>query len=232
MIKISIESNISRVRNNIENALSRSGRSGETVELIAVTKTVDIEKINRAIDSGIKSIGENRVQELESKIEEIDKSVDYHMIGHLQSNKAKDVVGKIKLIHSLDSLSLAKELNKRSKRENIITDVLIQVNVAEEKTKFGLKTEEVLDFLESILSMNNIKVKGLMTIAPHIEDEEELRKVFRGLYNLSEIIKEKEYSGVSMDYLSMGMSNDYEIAIEEGSNMIRVGRDIFGDRNY
>lgn len=162
----------------------------------------------------------------------IENPVDYHMIGHLQSNKAKDVVGKVKLVHSLDSLSLAKQLNRRSKGENLVTDVLIQVNVAEEETKFGLKTEEVLDFIESILSMENIRLRGLMTMAPHIEDEESIRSVFRELYNLSQTIKAKNYENVSMDYLSMGMSNDYEIAIEEGSNMVRVGREIFGDRNY
>lgn len=232
MIKISIEENISAVVENIENALSRSGRSGEEVQLVAVSKTVDVEKINEAITLGIKNIGENRVQELESKIGKIDESVNYHMIGHLQSNKAKDVVGKVKLVHSLDRMSLAKELNRRSKRENVVTDVLIQVNVSEEKTKFGLKTEEVVPFIESILDMKNIKVRGLMTIAPHIEDEERLRGVFRELYNLRETIKEKNYTGISMEYLSMGMTNDYEIAIEEGANIVRIGRAIFGDRNY
>ena len=212
--------------------MDRAGRSGEHVELIAVTKTVDVEKINTAIDEGIKSIGENRVQELVVKMDEIEKPVDYHMIGHLQSNKAKDIIGKVKLIHSLDRLSLAKEIDKRSKADDIFTDVLIQVNVAEEKSKFGLKTEEVMDFIESILDMENIKIKGLMTIAPHIEDEEQLRNVFRDLNKLKYSIIDKNYSGVSMEYLSMGMTNDYEIAVEEGANIVRVGRGIFGDRNY
>ncbi len=232
MIKISIEKNLSTVVENIENALSRSGRSGEDVQLVAVTKTVDVERINEAIKCGAKNIGENRVQELESKIGKVDESANFHMIGHLQSNKAKDLVGKVKLIHSLDRPSLAKELNKRSKRENIVTDVLIQVNVSEEKTKFGLKTEAVLPFIESILDMDNIKVRGLMTMAPHIEDEDRLREVFRELYKLRETIKDKNYKGISMEYLSMGMTNDYEIAIEEGANIVRVGRAIFGDRNY
>lgn len=212
--------------------MDRAGRSGEHVELIAVTKTVDVEKINTAIDEGIKSIGENRVQELVVKMDEIEKPVDYHMIGHLQSNKAKDIIGKVELIHSLDRLSLAKEIDKRSKADDIFTDVLIQVNVAEEKSKFGLKTEEVMDFIESILDMDNIKIKGLMTIAPHIEDEEQLRNVFRDLNKLKYSIIDKNYSGVSMEYLSMGMTNDYEIAVEEGANIVRVGRGIFGDRNY
>lgn len=231
-IKISIEENISIVNHSIEKALSRSGRDGEHVELVVVTKTVDVENINKAIDAGVKSIGENRVQELERKIELIEKPVDFHMIGHLQSNKAKDLIGKVKLIHSLDRISLAKELDKRSKAENLITNVLIQVNVSEEATKFGLKTEEVFTFIESILSMENIKVKGLMTIAPHIEDEKKLRSIFRELYNLKESIKAKNYSELSMEYLSMGMTNDYTIAVEEGANIVRVGRAIFGDRNY
>lgn len=212
--------------------MERSGRSGDHVELIAVTKTVDINTINKAIDEGVKSIGENRVQELKRKISDIDKEVNYHMIGHLQSNKVKDIIGEVELIHSLDRMSLAKEINKRSKAQDLITDVLIQVNVAEEKSKFGLKTEEVISFIESIVHMENIRIRGLMTIAPHIEDKEELRAIFRELYALKQSISDKNYSEVSMEYLSMGMTNDYEIAVEEGANMVRVGRAIFGDRNY
>lgn len=212
--------------------MERSGRSGDHVELIAVTKTVDINTINKAIDEGVKSIGENRVQELKRKISDIDKEVNYHMIGHLQSNKVKDIIGEVELIHSLDRMSLAKEINKRSKAQDLITDVLIQVNVAEEKSKFGLKTEEVISFIESIVHMENIRIRGLMTIAPHIEDKEELRAIFRELYALKQSISDKNYSEVSMKYLSMGMTNDYEIAVEEGANMVRVGRAIFGDRNY
>lgn len=231
-IKILVEENISTVKENIEKALSRSGRTGDHVELVAVTKTVDVEKINRAIDAGIESIGENRVQELERKFDQIKKTVDFHMIGHLQSNKAKDLIGKVKLIHSLDRMSLAKELNKRSKAEGLVTDVLLQVNISEEKTKFGLKKDGVFAFIESILSMENIRVKGLMTIAPHIEDEKKLRSIFRELYDLKESIKDKNYDGLSMEYLSMGMTNDYTIAVEEGANIVRVGRGIFGDRKY
>lgn len=154
------------------------------------------------------------------------------MIGHLQINKVKYLIGKTKLIHSLDRISLVKELNKRSKAKDIVTDVLVQVNVAEEKSKFGLKTEEVLSFIEKVLDYNNIRIRGLMTIAPHTDDERELRNIFRNLYNLKEDIKLRNYSELSMDYLSMGMTNDYELAIEEGSNMIRVGTGIFGKRNY
>ncbi|MDU5083156.1 YggS family pyridoxal phosphate-dependent enzyme [Tissierella carlieri] len=229
---MSIQSNIIMIEENIEKALKKSGREGEKVELIAVTKTIDIDRINETIRVGISNIGENKVQELEKKYDLIGDTVNYHMIGHLQTNKVKNIIGKTRLIHSLDRLSLAKELDKRSKNSDIITDVLVQVNVAEEESKFGLKVEEVLYFIEEILDLKNIKVRGLMTIAPNTTDEILLRKVFRTLYNLKENIINKNYENLSMDYLSMGMTNDYELAIEEGSNMIRVGSAIFGKRNY
>ncbi len=230
-IKISIKDNIINIEENIEKALIRSGRT-DKVELIAVTKTVDVDMVNEAINLGIKNIGENRVQELERKYVAIEKDVNYHMIGHLQSNKAKDLIGKVKLIHSLDRMSLVKELDKRSRNADTISNVLIQVNVAEEKTKFGLKTEEVLNFLEKVLEYKNIKIRGLMTIAPHTDDKKHLREVFRTLYKLKDDIIIRNYKELSMDYLSMGMTNDYEIAIEEGSNIIRIGTGIFGQRNY
>lgn len=230
-IKISIRDNIINIEKNIEDALIKSGRT-DKVELIAVTKTVDIERIKTAMKLGIDNIGENRVQEFEKKYKEIGRDINYHMIGHLQSNKVKQLIGKTRLIHSLDRMSLVKELNKRSKNENLVTDVLIQVNVSEEKTKFGLKIENVLDFIEKVLKYENVRVRGLMTIAPYIDDEIELRRIFKTLYNLKEEIILKNYKELSMDFLSMGMTNDYKIAIEEGSNMIRIGTGIFGERNY
>ncbi len=154
------------------------------------------------------------------------------MIGHLQTNKVRHIVGKTKLIHSLDSISLAKELDKRSRAKDLITDVLIQVNVAEEESKYGLKLKEVNKFIEDILPFSNIKVKGLMTMAPFSDDQALVRSVFRQLYNLNEEIKKRNYKEVDLDYLSMGMTNDFKIAIEEGSNMIRVGSYIFGERKY
>lgn len=226
-----IERNIIDIKENMKEALIKSGRS-DNVELLAVTKTVGVNKVEEAIKLGINNIGENRVQELEKKYDEIGNKVNYHMIGHLQSNKVKYLIGKTKLIHSLDRMSLAKEINKRSKNKDLITDVLIQVNVAEEKTKFGLKTEEVLSFIEKVLVYENLNIRGLMTIAPHIDDEKELRKIFRSLYNLKEDIISRNYKELSMDYLSMGMTNDYKIAIEEGSNIVRVGTGIFGERDY
>lgn len=231
-IKISIQNNIIMIEENIDKALNRAGRKGEKVELIAVTKTVDVERINEAIGTGILNIGENKVQELEKKYNIIGDTVNYHMIGHLQTNKVRNIIGKTRLIHSLDRISLAKELDKRSKNNDIVTDVLIQVNVAEEETKFGLEVDKVLYFIEEILDLNNIKVRGLMTIAPYTTDTKLLRNVFRTLFNLKEDIINRNYENLSMDYLSMGMTNDYELAIEEGSNMVRIGSAIFGKRNY
>lgn len=200
--------------------------------MIAVTKTVDVDKIQEAIDYGIKNIGENKVQELDKKINSLGEKVNYHMIGYLQTNKVKNIIDKVTLFHSLDRISLATELDKRAKMKDITVNTLIQVNVAEEESKFGLKIDEVLPFIEEILKFENIKIKGLMTMAPFTDDEVLLRSVFRNMYNLKENILKRNYKDLSMDYLSMGMTNDYEIAIEEGSNMIRVGTGIFGKRNY
>ena len=191
-----------------------------------------MDEINDALNIGLKDIGENRVQELIKKYDIIGDKANYHMIGHLQSNKVKYIIDKVTLVHSLDRLSLAKELNKRAKMNNLIMDVLIQVNVAEEESKYGLKVSEVIPFIEKILKYENIRIKGLMTIAPFAENPEEIRWVFRDLRRLSETIKDKGYGNISMEFLSMGMTNDYEIAVEEGSNMIRVGTGLFGKRNY
>ena len=202
------------------------------MELIGVTKTVDVDRINEAISLGIKNIGENKVQELIKKHDIIGDSVNYHLIGHLQSNKVKYIIDKVKLIHSLDRMSLAKELNKRAKQKDLIIDTLIQVNVAEEASKFGLKVEEVIPFIEEIAKYKNINVRGLMTIAPYAENPEDIRWVFRDLRELSYTIQDKGYEHVNMEILSMGMTNDYIVAIEEGSNMVRIGTGLFGKRNY
>lgn len=230
MFKISIKDNLEDINKRIEKAKLTAGRSDE-VKLIAVTKTVEVETIKEALELGITDIGENRVQELEKKMPLLGADVNYHMIGHLQSNKVKYIIDKVKLIHSLDRMSLAKEIDKRAKENNIIANTLIQVNVAEEESKFGLKIEDVIPFVEEIQKFNNIRVKGLMTIAPFSYDENLLRKVFRTMADIKEDIKDRNYENVSMDYLSMGMTNDFEIAIEEGANLIRVGTAIFGKRN-
>lgn len=197
-----------------------------------MTKTYPVEKIIKALNLGMTDIGENRVQELIEKMDALGESAKYHMIGHLQTNKVKYIVDRIDLIHSLDRISLAKEINKRANKSGRVIDALIQVNIAREESKFGIMEEEAFPFIEKILRMNNINIKGLMTMAPHTDDEKIVRKTFNGLLNLSEKIKEQNYSELSMDILSMGMTNDFEVAIEEGSNMIRVGTGIFGERNY
>lgn len=229
-IDITLKNNLQIVKENIRLALDKVGRE-DLVKLIAVTKTQDLEMVKYLIDLGVKDIGENRVQDLVKRKEDIGDIVNYHMIGHLQSNKVKDIIGYITLLHSLDRLSLAKELNKRAIAENKTVHVLIQVNVAEEKSKFGFKVSEVLPFIEKIADYEHIKIKGLMTMAPFTDDEILLRSVFRNMKVLKDDIAKRNYQNVSMDYLSMGMTNDYEIAIEEGSNMVRVGTGIFGDRN-
>ncbi len=229
MSKISILENLDSVKDNIEKALLKSGRK-DKVQLIAITKTVDVESIKEAINHGVTDIGESKVQELEVKMPLLGDKINYHMIGHLQTNKVKYIVDKVKLIHSLDRISLAKELDKRAGQKKCISEVLLEVNVAAEESKSGLKVLEVLPFIEEILELQNIKVRGLMTIAPNTTDEALLRNVFRTLYSLKEDIARRNYSNISMDYLSMGMTNDYTIAIEEGSNMVRVGTGIFGKR--
>ena len=231
MFEIYIEENLLRINEKIENALIRSGRH-DKVELIAVTKTIDIDRIKEVLNLGITNIGENKVQELETKIPILGDNVNYHMIGYLQTNKVKYIIDKIKLIHSLDRISLAEELQKRAQSHNLNVNTLVQVNVAEEESKFGLKVKDVLPFIEEVLLYKNIKIRGLMTIAPNTEDKELLRDIFRTMSNLKDDINSRNYNNISMDYLSMGMTNDYEIAIEEGANMIRVGTGIFGKRNY
>ena len=176
--------------------------------------------------------GENKVQELVDKYENVSTPVNWHLIGHLQTNKVKYIVDKACLIHSVDSLKLAKEIEKEAVKKNVIANILVQVNVANEDSKFGLESGEVFDLVESISKLSNIKIKGLMTIAPFVENPEENRGYFRQLKQLSLDIKSKNIDNVDMSILSMGMTNDYEVAIEEGATMVRVGTGIFGERNY
>ncbi|MFA5577737.1 MAG: YggS family pyridoxal phosphate-dependent enzyme [Tissierellaceae bacterium] len=231
-IKINIGDRLILLNEEIEKALVRADRRGETVKLVAVTKTMGMDKIKDALSHGVTDIGENRVQELSDKYHTLGNEANFHMIGHLQTNKVRNLIGKTALIHSLDRMSLAQELNKRSALLDIVTDVLLQVNVAEEKSKYGLKTDQVLQFVEDILDFKNIRIRGMMTMAPLTDDKALVRNVFRSLFKLKEDIIKRNYEGLKMDYLSMGMTNDYKLAIEEGSNMIRVGSFIFGERNY
>lgn len=212
--------------------MAKKNLSFDDITMVAVTKTVDIDKINEAIALGITDIGENKVQEIQRKYEQIGKKVKWHMIGHLQSNKVKYIIDKVEMIHSLDRMSLAKEVQKRAGEHDILVNVLVQVNIAEEDSKFGLKKEDVIPFIKSIEKFNRIKIKGLMTIAPYVENPEEVRFVFKDLKKIFEEIKGMNLINTDMKYLSMGMTNDYEVALEEGANIIRIGTGIFGKRVY
>lgn len=227
-----IKENIIEIKSNINRICNKNNLNKNDITLIAVTKTMNYEKINYAIENGIADIGENKVQEVMDKYDLINKNVNWHLIGHLQTNKVKYIIDKVKLIHSVDSLLLAQEINKRAAKMGIIKDILIQVNVAMEATKFGISTDEVDAFIEQISLLSNVRIKGLMTIAPLFDEVEKTRPIFRALREKRDEIIKQNIPSVEMNYLSMGMSGDYSIAIEEGSNMIRVGTGIFGKRDY
>lgn len=227
-----VKENLCCVEKKIEEACKRAGRDRSEVTLIAVSKTKPVSMIREVMETGVVDFGENKVQELCDKIEEIKEPLNWHLIGHLQRNKVKYIVDKVALIHSVDSLRLAEQIDAEAKKKDVIVNVLIEVNIAQEESKFGVSTQEVIPLLEEISKLSNIKVKGLMTIAPFVENPEENRIHFKGMRNLSVDIKAKNIDNVDMDILSMGMTGDYEVAIEEGSTMVRVGTGIFGERNY
>ncbi len=205
---------------------------GQKVTLIAVSKTKPSSDIKALYDIGVRDFGENKVQELCDKYDELPKDIKWHLIGHLQTNKVKYIVDKVYLIHSVDSIHLAQQIEHECEKKNVDVNILVQVNVAKEDTKFGLMAEDVMSMIETISKLPHIHIKGLMTIAPFVEDAEENRQVFSDLKKLSVDIRNKNIDNVSMDVLSMGMSGDYRVAIEEGSTMVRVGTSIFGERNY
>ncbi|MBQ9097080.1 MAG: YggS family pyridoxal phosphate-dependent enzyme [Clostridia bacterium] len=228
---MSIAQNIEIVKTNIEKACIRCGRSPEEITLIGVTKTHGADIINEGISGGLTHIGENRVQELCEKYETIEKGVHIHLIGHLQSNKVKYIADKVDLIHSLDSKNLAKEISAQAVKHARIIEALVQVNISGEETKSGISPDELDELLEYIELLPGIKIKGFMTIPPvDTGDMLQSRKIFEKLRILFEKTKEKRYNNTVIEHLSMGMTNDYEIAIEEGSTMVRVGRAIFGNR--
>lgn len=226
-----IKRNLEDVLKKIEIAEKKS-ISGEKVELIAVTKTHGIDIIKEAIELGVTDIGENKVQEFTTKYEKLGNDVNFHMIGTLQSNKVKYIYDKAKLIHSLDRMSLAKEIERKAQSSNIIVNCLVQVNISNEESKGGVSFSETEKFIESLLDFKNLKIVGLMGIAKNTDDLSEIRGSFRRLYNLKEKIKKQNIEELEMKYLSMGMSSDFEMAIEEGSNMVRIGSSIFGKRDY
>ena len=223
-----IKNNLEIINEKIKKATLKTNRNPEEIKLVAVTKTATIEQIKEAISAGVKIIGENKVQEAKEKYQILSADIDWHLVGHLQTNKVKYAIEIFDLIHSVDSIKLAKEIDKRSLQFGMITNVLVEVNVSGEETKYGIKTEEVEPFLKEISEFSRIKVRGLMTIAPIAEDKEEVRPYFRKLRKLFEKIKIENMKNIRMDYLSMGMTEDFETAIEEGANMVRIGRGIFG----
>lgn len=226
---VDLAENIRQIKKNIELAQTRSPFSAKEITLLAVTKTQGMEQIREAFAGGLYQFGENRVQELLEKYEVMPQA-KWHLIGHLQTNKVKYIIDKVKLIHSLDSLELAAEINKRAVAAKLVMPVLVQVNIAEEETKFGICKEEVEPFLAALADFPNLKVKGLMTIGPYVEDPEEIRPIFRTLRLLSQKESILKFAHVDMEVLSMGMSNDYEVAVEEGATIIRLGTTIFGAR--
>ncbi|MDD4572043.1 MAG: YggS family pyridoxal phosphate-dependent enzyme [Clostridia bacterium] len=227
-----IAENIAYIQQEIVKAQQRSIKASTNCHLIAVTKTVDTSRIQEAIDAGVLQLGENRVQELMDKYPILSSDVKWHLIGHLQTNKVKYIVDKVAMIHSLDREDLAKEIERKAAPRNKVIPCLVQVNIAEEETKFGLAEEDVIDFVRSLAAYPHIAVKGLMTIGPYVAEPEEIRPVFRRLRELKEAIAGLQLPHVEMHELSMGMTNDYQVAVEEGATMVRVGSAIFGARSY
>jgi pyridoxal phosphate enzyme (YggS family) len=225
-----IAENIEEVRSRIRKAAEKTDRSAEEIKLVAVSKTVEPERINEAIRGGIEIIGENRVQEAEAKFREITGKVEKHLVGHLQTNKAKKAVELFDFIQSVDSLRIAEEISRRAADKGKVMDVLVEVNTSAEETKFGVEPQQVSSLIETISRLEGIKIKGLMTIGLFTDNPEDTRPCFKRLKALFEEMKAASIPNVRMSYLSMGMTSDFEVAIAEGSNMVRVGTGIFGAR--
>ena len=224
--------NIKQVEENIIKSCEKVGRDPKEVTLIAVSKTKLYTAIEEALPSGVLDYGENKVQELTEKYEILPKDIRWHMIGHLQRNKVKYLVGKVELIHSVDSLRLANQIETEFAKKNEIANILIEVNMANEESKFGITSETTEQLVREISKLEHVRIKGLMTIAPYTDNPETNREYFRNMKKLSVDITEKNIDNVSMNVLSMGMTGDYQVAIEEGATMVRVGTGIFGERNY
>ena len=224
--------NYIKILDNVHRLCRDSGRDESECTLVAVSKTKPIELIKDAYEAGCRDFGENYVQELVDKIPQLPGDIRWHMIGHLQTNKVKYIVGKIYLIHGVDSLKLAKEIGKQSVKIGVVSDILLEVNIGNEESKFGFKPDELLSVVPEIAQIEGIRVRGLMTSAPICEDPEENRVFFRNMKQLSIDIKKQKTDNVYMDFLSMGMSGDYESAVGEGASFVRVGTAIFGERDY
>ena len=229
---MSIKENLETVRKNIKAAAERAGRNPDDILLLAVSKTIDAETIKEALAEGVSDLGENRVQEIMEKYDVLGGNINWHLIGHLQTNKVKYIIDKVCLIHSVESKKLAEEINKKAYEKGIICDILVEVNMSREASKFGVSPEDAEEFIREISILPNIRVKGLMTVAPFTDNPEDNRIYFRNLKNLLVDINAKNIDNINMDILSMGMTGDYEVAIEEGADIVRVGTGIFGERNY
>lgn len=228
-----VKENLMEVESRVQAACKRAGRPREDVLLIAVSKTKPVELIREIMETGTKDFGENKVQEMCSKIEEIKEPLNWHLIGHLQRNKVKYIVDKACLIHSVDSLRLAEEIQKEAVKKGVDkVPVLIEVNMAQESSKDGINASETEELVREIAKLPNVQIRGLMTIAPFVDDPEENRVHFQAMRRLRDQLKAMDIPGVEMTELSMGMTNDFEVAIEEGATMVRVGTAIFGERNY
>lgn len=224
--------NLAQVQRNIDEACRAVGRDPAEVTLVAVSKTKPVQMLMEAYEAGARVFGENKVQEIMDKYDQLPPDVSWHMIGHLQRNKVKYIVDKVAMIHSVDSLRLAETIEQEAAKKNVRVPVLAEVNVAEEESKFGLKTEEVLPFLMEISRFPHLEVRGLMTIAPFVDNPEHNREIFRKLKELSVDIARKNINNITMSVLSMGMTGDYQVAVQEGATMVRVGTGIFGERDY
>ncbi|NLL79989.1 MAG: YggS family pyridoxal phosphate-dependent enzyme [Clostridiales bacterium] len=227
-----IRENLEQVEKNIKEACRKAGREREDVTLIAVSKTKPVELLQEAYNYGCRDFGENKVQELVDKFEVMPKDIHWHMIGHLQTNKVKYIVDKVALIHSVDSIKLAETISKEAVKKNVTVSVLIEVNVAEEESKFGTTLKDAIALVEQTAKLPGISIEGLMTIAPYVENSEENRQYFAALKQLAVDITQKNIDNVNMNVLSMGMTGDYITAIEEGATYVRVGTGIFGERHY
>lgn len=227
-----LKDNYATVLDKIKKACNQVGRDTEDVTLIAVSKTKPVEMLQEVYDAGCRDFGENKVQEILDKYDKLPDDIRWHMIGHLQTNKVKYIVDKVYMIHSVDSLKLAQEISKEALKKNVTVNVLLEVNVAKEESKFGIMSEEVLSFYKDVVDLPGLKVCGLMTIAPYVEDSEENRQYFVKLKQLIVDMQREKTDNIIVGELSMGMTGDYEVAVEEGATFVRVGTGIFGERNY
>ena len=227
-----LKDNLTNVEANMQAACEKSSRRRSEITLIAVSKTKPVEMLQEIYDAGVRDFGENKVQEICEKYDKLPRDIRWHMIGHLQRNKVKYIIDKVCMIHSVDSYRLAEEINIQAKKRQIVMPVLIEVNVAGEQTKFGVSKEDAILLAQEMSHLDNLHVQGLMAVAPYVEDPEDNRKYFRLIRKLAVDIQRKNIDNIDMHALSIGMTGDYAVAIEEGATMVRVGTGIFGERDY